>query len=96
MSDYTWLESAAACTVAATPATLLRYCAAMGVPRVWMADTTRHFKTRALQLVGESLCTSHRCVVVSSMWTNGTVGAHGVQTNIVYTFKRLKTKGVAC
>lgn len=50
-----------------------RWCAAIGVPWMWVSDTVRHFKTRALQLVAESVGTSHRFAVANSAWTNGTV-----------------------
>lgn len=42
-----WLEPAPACTAAVAVETLLRWCAGahatMGVPRVWVSDTARHF-----------------------------------------------------
>lgn len=34
VTTYTWLEPAAVCTVAVMEETLLRWCAAMGVPKV--------------------------------------------------------------
>lgn len=45
----------------------------MGVPWIWVSDTVRHFKNRALQLVAESVGTSHRFAVANSAWTSATV-----------------------
>lgn len=65
VSDYGWLESAAACPAAVTGETLLCSCAAMGVPRVSVRATARHFKNRTLQSAVEALDTPHRFAVAN-------------------------------
>ena len=39
LSSFIWVEEAATCTVKVVARTLLRWCSAIGVPRVWMSDT---------------------------------------------------------
>lgn len=63
------LEPAAAVTAD----NLLRRCTAMGAPKVCLSGTALHFKNLALQLVSETLDTTHHFAVENSPWINGTV-----------------------
>lgn len=50
-----------------------------------------HLKIQALQLVAESLGTSHRFVVANSAWTDGTVEC--MMRELVCTLKALLSEG---
>lgn len=67
------MKPAVACTAGIAVRVLLRWRAAMGVPRVRVSDTALHIKNRALRLVAERLGTTYHFAVANSAWTKGTV-----------------------
>ena len=73
LSSFVWMEEAATCTAEVAARGLLRWCSVIGVPRVWVTDTAKHFKNHALGLVVEHLGADHRFSVSNTAWTNGTV-----------------------
>lgn len=70
VSGCLWIKPAAAWTGEVTARMLLRWCAAVGVPRLWVDDTTIYIKNRALRLVAETLG-------VSSFWWHIRCGQMG-------------------
>lgn len=90
VNGYVWLKPVEASTVAVTAETVLGWCVAMGVPRVSMNDTARHFKNQALRLVTEALGTSHRFAVANSPLINATV--ERMIREVVGTFKAIANK----
>lgn len=71
--------------MAVTAETLLRSCASMEVPRVWVGDTARYFENLAMRLVAEVLGTSHRFAVANSPWADAAV--ERMMREIVRAFK---------
>ena len=64
--------------------TLLWWYSVIGVPRVWVSDTTKHFKNRLLRLVADHLGANHRFSVANTACTNDIV--ERMMLEIVKTF----------
>ena len=55
LSNFVSMEPVEVCTAEATAASLLTWCKALGVPRVWVSDTATHFKNSILTRLREAL-----------------------------------------
>ena len=54
LSNFVSLEPTEACTAEVTAKHLLNWCKTMGVPRVWVSDTTTHFKNRVISQLSDA------------------------------------------
>ena len=63
LSNFVSLEPAEACTAEVTAKHLLNWCETMGVPRVWVSDTAKHFKNRVIAQLNDALKVDHRFAV---------------------------------
>ena len=87
ISGFAWLEPARSCTADMTARTLIKWCALMGAPRVWVSDGAAHFKNGLLTMLAEALAVEHHFSVAHSAWTNGT--AERFNTEIIQTAKAI-------
>ena len=85
LSSFVEMEEAATCTAEVPVRTLLRWCPVIGIPRVWVSDTAKHFKNRALRLLAEHLEADHRFLVANAARINGIVKKMMIE--IVKTFR---------
>ncbi|CAM9928025.1 unnamed protein product, partial [Sphacelaria rigidula] len=71
-SNFVSLELVAVCTAELTTSPLLNWCNTLGVPRVWVSDTTTDFKNAILARLRELLHVDHQFAVASSPCSNST------------------------
>ena len=72
LSNFVSLEPVEACTAEVTATHLLNWCKTMGVSRVWVSDTSTHFKNRVIAQLSDVLKVDHRFAVAYTPWSNGT------------------------
>ncbi|CAM9685520.1 unnamed protein product, partial [Sphacelaria rigidula] len=73
LRNFVALEPVAVCTTAESIATsLLNRCKTLGVPRVWVSDTAKHFKNAISARLREALRVDHWFAVAYSPLSNGT------------------------
>ena len=66
LSNFVLMEPVEVCTTEVTAASLLTWCKIFGVPRVWVSDTTTHFKNAILTRLREALRVDHQFAVAYS------------------------------
>jgi hypothetical protein len=71
-SQMVWLEPAAAASSEMAARGILEYCAAYGVPKIWVSDNGSHFKNEVLGYLREALGSDHRFGVANVPFSNGT------------------------
>ncbi|CAM9762043.1 unnamed protein product, partial [Hapterophycus canaliculatus] len=81
LSNYVVLEPAEACTAEVTAKHLLACFKTLGVPRVWVSDTSTHFENRVLALLSDALHIEHRFAVAYTLWSNGTCNVNACPPN---------------
>ena len=72
LSNFVSMELVVFCTAEATAQSLLTWCETLGVRRVWVSDTTTHFKNAILTRLREAFRVDHQFVVAYLPWSNGT------------------------
>ena len=70
LSNFVSMEPVEVCTAEATAASLLTWCKTLAVPRVWVSDTSTHFKNAILTRLREALRVDHQFAVAYSPWSN--------------------------
>ena len=70
MRNCVWFEPTGACTARLTAQHLLAWCKTIGVPEVWVSDTTSHFKNHMMAALEKSLGVDMRFSVANSPWSN--------------------------
>ena len=60
LSSFVWLEPTESCTAASTEKLMLRWCKTLGVPAIWVNDTSSTFKNRVMKTLKEALRVEHR------------------------------------
>ena len=83
LSNFVSMEPVEVCTAEATAASLLTWCKTLAVPRVWVSDTSTHFKNAILTRLREALRVDHQFADAYSPWSN--VRADGEGSCLLYT-----------
>ncbi|CAM9512911.1 unnamed protein product, partial [Sphacelaria rigidula] len=69
--NFICLEPTEACATEVTAKHLLHWCKTLGVPRVWVSDTTTPFKNRVIAQLSDALKVQHQFAVAYTPWSNG-------------------------
>lgn len=72
MGGFLWLEPARSFTAQTTAQNLMKLCAMTGEPKVWVSDTTTHFRNGLSTKLVEALGMEQHFSVAHHAWRNGT------------------------